>query len=130
MFVNSLLPIDPPSVNAVPPAEVLVNYSQMANFTCQAFGIPVPSLRWVEEIDDYTFVPVNVTDTINITEQIIAPFTLESMLVFSNTTKTDESRYSCEGSNEVTNVINSLEHDSVHLLVDGMVEAKLLQFGN
>ena len=118
VFVNSLLPIDPPSVSAVEPTLVLVNYSQMANFTCQAFGIPVPLLTWVDQFN--RTLPVNGTDNVNITERIIEPFTLESVLIFSNTTKNDESYYRCEGSNEVVNIIDSLDSAVVQLLVDGM----------
>ena len=116
---NSLFPIDPPSVVALEPVLVAVNYSQMANFTCQAYGIPVPSLQWVKEIDGG--VTVNVTDTIKIFERIVAPSTMESVLIFENTTKIDESLYWCKGSNGVTNIINSSEVDFVTLFVDGMV---------
>ena len=100
------------------PFIVLVNYSQIANFTCQAFGIPIPRLRWVKEADGNA--PVNITNSMNITERNIAPFTVESVLTFYNTTKIDESLYRCEGSNGVTNVIGSPEEANVTLLVDGM----------
>ena len=97
---------------------MLVNYSQVANFTCQAFGIPVPSLRWVKEADGNA--PVNITDTVNIMKRNIAPFTVESVLTFSNTTKFDVSLYWCEASNGVTNVIGSPEKANATLFVVGM----------
>ena len=122
-LIDFLPPIDPPNVSAVEPSIVLVNYSQMANFTCQAFGIPLPSLRWVKEADGNA--PVNITDAVNITERNIPPFTVESVLTFSNTTKANESLYLCEGTNGVTNIIGSPEEANVTLFVDGMQKLKL-----
>ena len=120
MFLLPILcfPKDPPNVIAVGPSFVVVNYSQMASFTCRAFGNPIPSLRWVKKAGGNVL--VNATDTVKITEGMIAPFMLESILTFSNTTKTDESMYWCEGSNGVTNVIDSPEEADVILYVDGM----------
>ena len=114
-------------MTAVEPSSALVNYSQMANFTCQAFGIPVPNLRWLKEANGN--VTVNDTDSIKIIEQMVTPFILESVLVFLNTTKTDQSLYRCEGSNGITNVIEFPEEDFVMLLVNGMAAANYCGFG-
>ena len=45
--------------------------------------------------------------------------TLESVLVFHSGYKTDESVYTCIGSNNITNIISSPEEDNVTLLVQG-----------
>ena len=91
----------------------------MVNFTCQAFGIPLPSFRWVKLSDDTEV--MDIIDDIEIMEQTVALFTLESVLMFLNTSKTDESVYRCEASNGITNVINTPENDTIELLVDGTV---------
>ena len=116
---------DPPDVVTLEPVLVVVNHTQMVNFTCRVFGIPLPSVRWVN-VSDETVV-MDVVDDIRITERDVAPpdpFRLESVLQFLNTTKTDESVYRCEATNGVTNVINTPENDTITLLVDGTVTAK------
>ena len=116
---TALLPTDPPEVEALEPVLLVVNHTEIVNFTCQAYGIPRPNLTWVN-VSDETVV-MDVIDDIEITEQIVDMFTLRSVLTFLNTTKTDESVYRCEGFNGVTNVINTPENDTITLLVDGMV---------
>ena len=60
-----------------------------------------------------------VPDLIDIVDTTLTSSTLESVLVFHSGYKTDESVYTCIGSNNITNIINSPEEDNVTLLVQG-----------
>ena len=62
-----------------------------------------------------------VTGLIDIMETLIPPATLQSVLVFRNGLKTDESVYTCIGINNITNIIQSPEQDNITLLVQGNV---------
>ena len=62
-----------------------------------------------------------VTGLIDIMETLLPPATLESVLVFNNGLKTDESVYTCIGINNITNIIQSPEQDNITLLVQGNV---------
>ena len=104
-------------MTALEPREVIVNHTQMATFTCEAFGIPVPVITWIKVSDN--LVLSSSVGVIDITEVIVDTSTRVSNLTFLNTTRTDQSEYTCVGSNDVTNVINSSESDTVNLLVQG-----------
>ena len=62
---------------------------------------------------------VTNTPTITITETTLSTTTLQSELRFIQGFKSDESQYTCTGSNGVTNVIDSPEDDNVTLFVQG-----------
>ena len=62
-----------------------------------------------------------VTGLIDIMETLLPPATLQSVLVFRNGLKTDESVYTCIGINNITNIIQSPEQDNITLLVQGNV---------
>ena len=64
-----------------------------------------------------------VTGLIDIMETLLPPATLESVLVFNNGLKTDESVYTCTGINNITNIIQSPEQDNITLLVQGIYDA-------
>ena len=108
--------LDPPSVTAKP-LELVVNHTQMAGFACEAFGIPVPSIIWIKVSDGSVL--FTAMDDIEITEEIVDSFTRVSNLSFLNTTRTDRSKYTCVGSNGITNIISSPENATVNLLVQG-----------
>ena len=61
----------------------------------------------------------NITGVTEITESIVATNTSQSVLRFVSGLNSDESMYTCVGSNGITNVINSPEEDNVTLLVQG-----------
>ena len=50
---------------------------------------------------------------------LIQPNIRRSVLTFLNGLKTDESIYTCIGSNNIVNVIGSPEQDNISLLVQG-----------
>ena len=108
---------DPPNVTTLEPREIIINQTQPANFTCQAYGIPTPSISWINVSSGLIVTPV--TGLIDIMETLLPPATLQSVLVFRNGLKTDESVYTCIGINNITNIIQSPEQDNITLLVQG-----------
>ena len=108
-------PLDPPNVVATV-SEVVVNQTQSATLSCEAFGIPIPSISW---IDDSTGSLVAESAGITTITTSTQSSTLLSVLTFLNTTRENQSTYTCVGSNGVDNVINTPENDTVALFVQG-----------
>ena len=94
-----------------------MNQSQTASLACEAFGIPVPNITWIRNSNGFSL--LNTTDFITITTSDLLPSSLLSILTFLNATKTDESSYTCVGSNGVTNLIKTPENDTIELVVQG-----------
>ena len=94
-----------------------MNQNQTATFICTACGNPVPDITWVKVKDESIIQYSN--DTIQITEMIITIDCRQSVLTFLQTFLIDESVYHCEGTNNVTNVIQSPMSDTVTLTVLG-----------
>jgi hypothetical protein len=105
----------PPNVTTEEPIEVIVNQTQEAIFNCTAYGIPAPNITWIK-VSDGLMLDDSIKD-IQITTSLISSTVRHSMLRFISTLKTDESFYTCVGSNGVTNVIGSPERSNVSLLV-------------
>lgn len=92
----------------------------MAIFTCHAYGIPIPNITWIKSRD--RSIVTNIRDIVEISESVISnTSTRESILTFVSGLKTDESVYTCKGSNGITNIIESPQQDNVTLLVQGML---------
>ena len=89
----------------------------MAQFACEAFGIPLPAISWIK-LSNRSTLAAN-KDDIEIAQMTIDSYTHVSNLTFLNTTRTDQSEYTCVGSNGITNVIGSPENDTINLLVQG-----------
>ena len=101
------------------PKEIIVNHTQMAVFTCKALGIPVPNITWIKVSE--SFVLTTSMGVVEISEVIMDSFTRVSNLTFLNSTRTNQSKYTCVGSNGIMNVIGTPENDIVSLLVQGEV---------
>ena len=106
-------------MTALEPKEIIVNHTQMAGFTCEAFGIPVPNITWIKVSENSVL--ITSMGVVEITDSIMDSFTRVSNLTFPQTTRTDQSEYTCVGSNGIMNVIDSPENDTVSLLVQGEV---------
>ena len=102
------------------PLEIIINQTQEAVFSCEAYGIPVPSISWIKVSDDA--IVDNNTGLTEITESVVTTNTLQSVLRFVSGMNSNESIYTCKGMNGINNVINSPEEDNVTLLVQGEIE--------
>ena len=93
-----------------------MNQTQTASFACGAFGIPVPSITWIRGSDGFS---LSNSTGITVSTSTLPPSSVFSTLTFLNTTKTDESSYTCVGNNGVRNLIGTPENDTVDLFVQG-----------
>ena len=102
------------------PVKLVVNQTQMAEFACEAFGIPIPEITWIKASNGSVL--STTMNGIEITEMVVEGSSMRaSMLTILGATKSDQSDYTCIGSNGVTNFIDSPENDTVSLLVQGEV---------
>ena len=115
-MLHYLIYIDPPNVTTVEPTEIIINQTQQAIFNCTAYGIPTPNITWVNVSDGSI---LSSSGDIEIVNTLIQPNIRRSVLTFLNGLKTDESIYTCIGSNNIVNVIGSPEQDNISLLVQG-----------
>ena len=83
------------------------NEADTATFTCQATGVPVPTISWY-----FNDVPVDVTDLVKY--GFISPFAGLSLLRINRVQSSDVGTYTCNA----TNVISSDTSSGV-LTVDG-----------
>ena len=112
---------DSPSVT-VNTAKVTVNQSFPASFSCETFGIPLPSLQWISSITNTAVQPDEGSVNI-ITNSFINGSDLEmrtSRLVFNSTERSQhEANYTCRAQNGIQNYISSSSEAAVELIVQG-----------
>ena len=104
---------DPPIIT-VTPKLIIVNTSSepSISFTCEVFGIPIPLVTWTKQRSNTNNGMVQQTATGN---------NITSILMINIPRDPDESNYTCSGANNVTNVINTPEQETVELYVQGML---------
>ena len=113
---------DPPNVTALEQLELVVNQTQTATFSCQAFGIPLPSITWIKVSHSASNWGQFVTTDIKMNNSS----TLISSITFLNTMRMDQSEYICVGSNGITNAIGSPDNATFTLFVQGTTLTLLL----
>ena len=77
---------------------------QSVSFTCQATGIPVPTIRWY-----FNGTPVDVTNTMKytISEMSVNSTTISSTLTIMSVESSDVGTYTCNATNVVSNDTSS-----------------------
>ena len=120
----SLLHITDPPNTTVFPTLIIINSSSADPifFTCESFGIPPPSISWIQVRTNTTlstFRDVEVSPdekTVNSTV---------SRLTIHNPTDPDESNYTCVAVNDITNVLGTPETATAELYVQGTLRVLL-----
>ena len=112
---------DPPSV-MVNATRVTVNQTAPAYFSCEAFGIPPPSLQWFSSLTNTTV--QHVDGIVNIMlNSFVNGSNLEirtSHLFFNSTIRSrDEAEYTCRAENGISNLIDTSQEAVVELVVQG-----------
>ena len=117
--LHVVYPTDPPNVT-VTPAKLTVNVTFPATVTCTVFAIPLPSITWIRDRDGSEVVSEGGMGRVVI-NQTDSGDTRTSVLHFNDTLKLDESNYTCVAVNNITNVINTPENDTVNLIIQGII---------
>lgn len=112
--------IDPPNVTVSPASTIINRSSELSvELTCEAFGIPPPTLTWSVDKTGQTL----TTDTngVEIDTTDNGDGTTTSVLTISEPRDPDESNYTCSAVNGVTNVLGTAESGTAELFVQGLL---------
>ena len=122
-YIIVLLIIDPPDVS-ISSESLTVNQSDGSTFTCQSFGIPVPSFSWF--FNNSMDSQLSNNDQFSITNTIITNSSgldiLISTLTIQNTIRSlHEGVYTCMANNGVDNLIGTPESAEINVIVQGIL---------
>ena len=121
IIVFTLFSTDPANI-IDSPANLTVNQSFSANFSCTAFGNPIPQIVWSRDED--SDLSDNV-DTISVNTIIVNEFIITSILLINSTMRShDTGMYNCTAVNNVPNNINADNIQIAELVIQGKL------FGN
>ena len=81
----------PPDI-VTPPADVTVNETDTLELTCEAFGIPLPTITWLTPIGVETIIAIKMNET---------AYTTTSTLTVENIDTNGEGVYTCMASNGI-----------------------------
>ena len=114
----TLLSIDPANITELP-VDLTVNQSFSAQFSCTAFGNPIPQIVWSR--DDNDNITDNEEDTINVTTvDNYDQYIITSFLMINSTNRSrDEGVYNCTAINNVINNIAAVNVQGAGLVVQG-----------
>ena len=117
----SFPPPDPPSVS-VSSTKVTVNQTFPASFSCEAFGIPPPTLQWFSSLSNTSIQHQEGVLTITMGSHVNGSG-LEirtSKLSFNFTSRdSNEANYTCRAQNGIQNFIGTPQQATVELIVQG-----------
>ena len=100
------------------PANLTVNQSFSAEFSCTAFGNPIPQIVWSRDEDsDFS----DNVDTINVLSMVNdTQYTIKSILLINSTMRShDAGMYNCTAMNNVPNNINADNIQIAELVIQG-----------
>ena len=99
------------------PGNLTVNQSFSAEFSCTAFGNPIPQIVWSSNED--SDLSDNV-DTVSVNTIIVNEFIITSILLINSTNRSrDAGMYNCTAVNNVPNNINADNIQIAELVVQG-----------
>ena len=113
----TLLSIDPANITESP-VDLTVNQSFSAEFSCTAFGNPIPQIVWSR--DDNATITDN-EDSINVTTvDNNDQYMITSFLTINSTNRShDNGVYNCTAINNITNNIAAINVQGGELVVQG-----------
>ena len=108
--------LDPPNVS-ITPEQIIVNRSVLLiTFTCYSFGIPTPSISWTKERTGEVLISIGQTQI----DDTTTSSSRTSVLTLYQPTDIQESNYTCNAVNNITNVLNTPESATGELFVQGI----------
>ena len=114
---------DPANVTESP-VNLTVNQSFSAEFSCTAFGNPIPQIVWSRDED--SDLSDNV-DTISVNTIIVNEFIITSILLIYSTIRShDAGMYNCTAINNIPNNINADNIQDAELVVQGKLFGLIL----
>jgi len=118
VYILISLSTDPANITESP-VDLTVNQTFSAQFSCTAFGNPIPQIVW-SRISD-SDLSDNEGETISVTAMIdYDQYTITSFLTINSTNRSrDEGMYTCTAINNVTNDISAVNIQSAQLIVQG-----------
>ena len=121
----TLLSIDPANITESP-VDLTVNQSFSAQFSCTAFGNPIPQIVWSR--DDNANITDNEEDTISVTTVYNNDqYMITSFLMINSTNRSrDEGVYNCTAINNVTNNIGAVNVQEAELVIQGNFRLDLM----
>ena len=108
------------------PANLTVNQSFSAEFSCTAFGNPIPQIVWSRDEDSDLI--DNEEDIISVNTMIdVDEFIVTSILLINSTNRShDAGMYNCTAVNNVPNNINADNNQVAELVVQGKLFSMML----
>ena len=122
--VFTLFSTDPANITESP-ADLTVNQSFSAEFSCTAFGNPIPQIVWSR---DDTELSDNEEDTISVNTMVNdTQYTITSILLINSTMRShDAGMYNCTSVNNIPNNINADNIQIAELVVQGKLFGHIL----
>ena len=125
---HTFLPLDPPNVTLSPINDITVNETDTLSLICTVFGIPPPNIQWsMTTVSDESSISqlLSTDDSYRITltdiphDVFIGSHFISSNLTILRIAKDQEGYYTCAATNGVTNLIGSVQNDTVYITVQG-----------
>ena len=120
IFIYSFLLLVPPNVTIQDNSYIIVNESSSYQLLCEVSSLPVSTVSW------YFNDSILLTSGTANTEISSTDTTLDnglvirtSVLTINNISKELEGDYSCRGDNGVDNIIDTREHNTIFIFVQG-----------
>ena len=118
--------IDPANITESP-VNLTVNQSFSAEFSCTAFGNPIPQIVWSRDEDSDL---IDNVDTISINTMVNdTQYTITSILLINSTMRSrDAGMYNCSAVNNVPNNINADNIQIAEVVVQGKLVSLMLTY--